>query len=152
MNPNEILSLKMYVTKTISMLEIWFPPRFFDIMTHLLTHLMEELDVCGPAGARWCYPIEWYLGMLKHYVCNKAKPKACIVMGYMYDEVLRFCTKYSSLYERTRRKMWDLDEELADVGEVIQRKATTITLNNQELLLIHEYVLRNSIAIQTLIQ
>lgn len=62
-NPNEILSLKVYVVKTLSMLEIWFPPRFFDIMTNLLIHLMEELDVCGPVEPRWCYPIECYLGM-----------------------------------------------------------------------------------------
>jgi hypothetical protein len=150
-NPNEILSLKVYVAKTLSMLEIWFLLGFFDIMTHLLIHLVEELDVCGPVGARWCYPIEWYLGMLKHYVRNKVEPKVCIAMGYMYDEVLRFCIKYSSLYEHMQRKMWDLDEELANVGEVIQGKATTITLNNQELRLIDEYVLMNSIAIQTLI-
>jgi hypothetical protein len=47
--------------------------------------------------------------------------------------------------------MWDLDEELVDVGEVLQGKATTKTLNNQKLRLIHEYVLMNSIATQALI-
>ncbi len=41
-------------------------------------------------------------------------------MSYMYDEALGFCTKYLSLYEHTRRRMWDLDAKLANVGEVFE--------------------------------
>ncbi len=48
--------------------------------------------------------------------------------------------------------MWDTEEELADLGEVLQGRPRTKTLSNQELHLIHEYVLMNSVAIQTLIQ
>jgi hypothetical protein len=91
-NPNDILSLKVYVVKTLSMLEMWFPLGFFNIMTHLLIHLVENLDVCGLVGARWCYPIERFMVILKHYVCNKAKLKECMAMGYMYDEAFGFCT------------------------------------------------------------
>jgi hypothetical protein len=45
--------------------EIWFPPRFFDMMTHLIIHLVDELKICGPVGAKWCYPMEGYLSFLK---------------------------------------------------------------------------------------
>ncbi len=151
-NPDDIPSLKVYVAETLSMLEMWFLPGFFDIMIHLLIHLVEDLDVCGPVGARWCYPIERFMAILKHYVCNKVKPEGCMVMGYMYDEALGFCTEYFSLYKRTQRRMWDLEEELADVGEVLQGMPRTKTLSNQELHLIHEYVLMNSVATQALIQ
>jgi hypothetical protein len=48
--------------------------------------------------------------------------------------------------------MWDPEEELVDVGEVLQGRPRTKTLSNQELHLIHEYVLMNSVATQTLIR
>jgi len=56
-NPYDIPSLKtlkVYVAKTLSMLEIWFPLGVFNIMIHLLIHLVENLDVCGPIGASQC--------------------------------------------------------------------------------------------------
>jgi len=124
-NPNDIPSLKMYVVETLSMLEMWFPLRFLNIMTHLLIHLVEDLDVCGPVGPRWCYPIERFMVILKHYVCNKTKPEGCMVMGYMYDEALGFCTEYFSIYKHTQKRMWDLKEELANVDGILQGRART---------------------------
>ncbi len=47
-------TLKVFVAKTLSMLEIWFPLGFFNIMIHLLIHLVENLDVCGLVGASQC--------------------------------------------------------------------------------------------------
>jgi hypothetical protein len=131
-NLDDILSLKVYVAETLSMLEMWFPPGFFDIMTHLLIHLVEDLNVCGLVGARWCYPIERFMTILKHYVRNKVKPEGCMAMGYMYDDALGFCTKYFSLYKHTERRMWDPKEELVDVGEVLQGMPRIKTLSNQE--------------------
>jgi hypothetical protein len=40
--------LKNEVVVTLVLLERKFPPSFFDIMTHLLVHLVEELESCGP--------------------------------------------------------------------------------------------------------
>jgi hypothetical protein len=87
-NPNDIPSFKMYVAETLPMLEMWFPLGFFDIMSHLLIHLVENLDVCGPIGARWCYPIKRFMAM-----------------GYMYDEAFGFCIEYFLLYKHTHRRM-----------------------------------------------
>jgi hypothetical protein len=47
--------------------------------------------------------------------------------------------------------MWDPKEKLANVGEVLQGRPRTKTLNNEELHLIHEYVLMNLVATQALI-
>jgi hypothetical protein len=46
-DPHDILSFKVYVVKTLSMLEIYFPPRFFDISTHLFIHLIDDLEIGG---------------------------------------------------------------------------------------------------------
>jgi hypothetical protein len=150
-DPHDIPSLKVYVVEKLYMFEIYFLPGFFDISTHLLTHLIDDLEICGPVGARLCYPIERYLVVLKHYVRNRVKLEGYMAMGYMYDEALGFCTKYLSLYEHTKRRMWDTDEELANVGEVFERKPKPRILNDMELHMVHEYVLMKSMATQDLI-
>ena len=63
------------------MLKKKFPPTFFDVMTHFLVHLVEELDTCGPIHARWMYPMERYLKTLKDYVRNHARPEASMAEG-----------------------------------------------------------------------
>jgi len=85
------------------MLEVWFPPTFLDLMTHLVIHLVDELEICGPIAACWCYPIERYLNVLKKYVRNKANLEGCNTFGYMYDEALGFCMEYFKWYPHTRR-------------------------------------------------
>jgi hypothetical protein len=81
MDQNDIPYLKVYVAKTLSWFEMWFPLGFFDIMTHLFIRLVDGLDICGPVVTRWCYPVERYLGVLKQYVWNKAKLEGCMAMG-----------------------------------------------------------------------
>lgn len=40
-------TLKKDVAITMCMLEMMMPPMFFDVMTHLVLHLVDELDTCG---------------------------------------------------------------------------------------------------------
>ncbi len=40
------------------LLEQEFPLAFFNIMTHFLMHLVEELELCGLVHTHWMYPIE----------------------------------------------------------------------------------------------
>jgi len=40
--------LKKDATLMLVLLEQEFPPSFFDIMTHLLVHFVEQLKICGP--------------------------------------------------------------------------------------------------------
>jgi len=39
-------------------LEMYFPPAFFDIMVHLIVHLVREIKCCGPVYLQWMYPLE----------------------------------------------------------------------------------------------
>jgi hypothetical protein len=52
MDPNTIANLKEDMAMTMVLLKQQFPPFFFDIMTHLLVHLVEELKICGPVHTR----------------------------------------------------------------------------------------------------
>jgi hypothetical protein len=68
LEPTTMGELKKDVVMTLVLLEQEFPPSFFDIMTHLLLHLVEELELCGLVHTCWMYPIERYLKTLKGYV------------------------------------------------------------------------------------
>jgi len=61
------------VVVSLNLLQMHFPLSFFDIMTHLIYHSVNELDFCGLVATRGMYPIERYMKMLKQYVRNMAK-------------------------------------------------------------------------------
>jgi hypothetical protein len=52
----------------LCMLEKEFSQGFFDIMTQLMVHLVEELFLCGPMHCRWMYPMELFMKTLKDYI------------------------------------------------------------------------------------
>jgi len=92
--PMTMEDFKQDMAMTLVLLEQEHPPSFFHIMTHLVVHLVEELELCGLIHIRWMYPIEWYLKTLKQFVKNKARPKGSMAKDYASEEALRFCTKY----------------------------------------------------------
>jgi hypothetical protein len=125
-DPDDMPSLKIYVTETLCLLELWFPPNFIDIMIHLVIHLIKEAEICGPVQVHWCYMVECYLGVLTQYVQDISKPKVCIMEEYTVDESLGFCTEYFALYPHTQRWVWDWEEELKNKGKMTQGKTTLI--------------------------
>jgi hypothetical protein len=86
--------LKQDVVLTLLLLEREFPPSFFDVITHLLVHLMEELELCSLVHTRWMYPIDCYLRTLKWFVRNKAKLEGSMVEDYALEEALGFCIRF----------------------------------------------------------
>ena len=76
----------------MALLEMQYPLSFFEIMTHLVYHLVEELDLCGPVFTRWMYLVERYMKTLKHYVHNMATLEVSMTEGYVEDECLDFIT------------------------------------------------------------
>jgi hypothetical protein len=57
-DPIDLPTLKEDVAITLRMLEWEFSGAFFDVMSHLTLHIVEELNICGPIHTRWMYPIE----------------------------------------------------------------------------------------------
>ena len=51
-NPDDIQSLHRYVSETLCLLEVWSPFAMFDIMFHLIRHLVRELLWFGPVQGR----------------------------------------------------------------------------------------------------
>jgi hypothetical protein len=150
--PSEMADLKTFAAEILCLLELCFPPGFFDIMTHLVVHLVEELDICGPVHALWCYSVERYMGILACYVRDKARPEASMAQGYAADKALGFCTEYFDIYPHTTRWVWDSKEELRDSGEVLLGAPRRVTMTREDIDDIHEYVLTHSIHIAELFQ
>jgi hypothetical protein len=97
-DPASLPSLREDVAVTLSMIELELPGAFFDVMTHLVLHVIEELAICGPVHNRWMDPVEQTLGTLKKYVRNRARPEAPMASGYVLDETLGFVTEYMQMF------------------------------------------------------
>ena len=139
----EIGALRLYVVETICILEVCFPPAFFDIMQHLLVHLVDEVEMCGPVGGRWMYPYERYLGTLKSYVRSRVHPEASMANGYAAEEALGFCTEYRNLQAYTRRHVWETEEDMGMVGSVMEGRGRVFHLSIAEVAKAHKYVIEH---------
>jgi hypothetical protein len=144
MDPSEMTNLFEETAITICMLEKVFPPSFFDVMSHLLIHLVHELDICGPVYTRWMYPIERYLKTLKGYVCQRAQPEGSIAWGYNIDKTLGFCTEYMQRCHTTERRIWNDNEDLTMNDEIVEGKGRQRILTNELRQWIHDFILTNA--------
>ena len=109
---------------TLCDLEMYFPPSFFDIMVHLIVHIVREIKMCGPVFLRSMYPFERFMGILKSYVRNRSRPEGSIVEGYATEEVIEFCLDYMAQVEPIGVPRSRHEGRLEGIG-TIGRKAIT---------------------------
>lgn len=147
-DPNGYKALYEEVALTICLLEKEFPPSFFDVMTHLLIHLVEEVDICGPVYGRWMYPMERYMKVLKGYVRNKAKPEGSMGRGYAIEVSLGLCTSYMQNFKSTSRRVWDDMEEDRDNSEILCGSGRKVVLSGNDRDWCHTHVLMNSLCME----
>ncbi|XP_057453002.1 uncharacterized protein LOC130744857 [Lotus japonicus] len=95
-DPSKLDELENEAAVILCQLEMHFPPSFFDIMEHLIVHLVREIRLCGPVCLRWMYPVERYMKILKGYTMNPYRPEASIVERYIAEEAIEFCSNYLS--------------------------------------------------------
>ena len=87
-------TLQKDVVQCLVSFELVFPPSFFNIMTHLIVHLVEEIQVLGPVFLHNMFPFERFMAVLKKYVHNRARPEGSISKGYGTEEVIEFCVDF----------------------------------------------------------
>jgi hypothetical protein len=69
-------------------LETIFPPSFFDLMPHLLVHIVHKMKYLGHVFLHQMYPFERFMSVLKKYVHNRSRPKGCMVQGGAKEKLL----------------------------------------------------------------
>ena len=140
-DPEILPTLQKEIVITLCELEMYFPPSFFDIMVHLVVHLVKETQLCGPAYMRWMYPAERYMKILKGYVKSRSRPEGCIVERYIVEEAVEFCTEYLSNVQSIglpRAQIFDKMEGKKLIGNKI------VTISRDERDQVHLYVLHNN--------
>jgi hypothetical protein len=88
------MKLQENVVQSIVSLEMIFPPSFFNIMMHLLIHLVKEIGILGLVFLHNMFPFERFFAVLKKYVRNRARPEGSMAKGYVTEEVIEFCVDY----------------------------------------------------------
>ncbi|KAL4567864.1 hypothetical protein LXL04_023460 [Taraxacum kok-saghyz] len=84
-NPEVLESWQSDIILTLCQLEMYFPPSFFDVMVHLVSHIVNEIKCCGPVFERYMYPFERHMSIFKGYVRNRYRPEGSIVEGYVTE-------------------------------------------------------------------
>jgi hypothetical protein len=68
-------SLEKRQYETLCLLEICFPPAFFDISIHFIAHLIKEIKLLGPVFLHQIYAYEIFSGILKSFVKKLSLPR-----------------------------------------------------------------------------
>ena len=77
--------MKEEIATILCELEINLSPAFFDVMVHLLIHIMDDVTQLGPAFLHNMMPFERMDGVIKSYVRNRARPDGSIVQGFLTE-------------------------------------------------------------------
>ena len=75
-------------------LEIYFSPAFFDIMVHLLVHVVDDIIQLGPTFLRNMMPLERLNGVIKGFIRNISHPDGSIGKGFLIYECISFFYNY----------------------------------------------------------
>jgi hypothetical protein len=89
-NPFDLATLQNDVVQCLVIFELVLPPSFFDIMTHLLVHLVKEINILGPVFLHNMFPLERFMGVLKKDVHQRGRLEGSIAKGYGTKEVIEF--------------------------------------------------------------
>jgi hypothetical protein len=76
---NKLGRLQDEIITIINKLEMYFPPAFFDIMVHLLVHIVDDIEDLGLAFLHNMMALERMNGNIKAYIRNRAHPDGSIV-------------------------------------------------------------------------
>src|SRR5664279_5456190 len=90
----QLARLQEEIVVILRELEIYFPPSFFDVMVHLLVHIVDDIIHIGPTFLHNMMAFERMNGVIKGFVCNRARPDGSIVQGFLTKECISFCTNY----------------------------------------------------------
>ncbi|KAK1682916.1 hypothetical protein QYE76_043764 [Lolium multiflorum] len=90
----QLTRLQEEIVVILCELEMYFPPAFFDVMVHLLVHIVEDIIQLGPTFLHSMMPFERMNGVIKGYVRNRARPDGSIAKGFLTEECISFCTSY----------------------------------------------------------
>ena len=70
----QIVRLQEEIVVILCELEMYFLPALFDVMVHLLVHILDDVTNLGQSFQHSMIPFERMNGVIKGYVRNRARP------------------------------------------------------------------------------
>jgi hypothetical protein len=90
----ELKHLHDFMVETQNQLEMCLPLVFFDIVPHLMIHMVHQIEALGPCYLHEIWSYEWFMSVLSRYVQNRAYPEGSMIEGYSTEEVVDCCQEY----------------------------------------------------------
>ena len=90
----ELGNLQDFVIETMAQLEMCFPPSIFDIMPHLIVHMVDQVCALGPCYLHEMWTYEPFMSSLNRYVLNRACPEGSMIEVYCTEKVVECCQDY----------------------------------------------------------
>ena len=88
---DELDSLQEFMAETMAQLEMCFPPSFFDIMPHVMIHMVDQIRALGPLYLHEMWTYKRFMSTLNRYVLNRACLEGSMVEAYHTEEVIECC-------------------------------------------------------------
>jgi len=85
---------KHFMAETMGQIEQCFPPSFFDIMPHLMMHMVDQVRWLGPMYLTEMWLYDRFMSILNRYVHNRAHPEGSMIERYCAEEVIEACQDY----------------------------------------------------------
>lgn len=112
-------------------------------MTHLIVHLAEEVQICGPVRYRWMYPFERKMKTYKRYVVNQTYLEGSISKYYLINEAMLYAMNYmpdgTKKSHKQGRLQW-MDKE-GEVAYPIDKNGKIYILENVQYQQARKWVL-----------
>ena len=77
----ELPGLKAFIVETLYQLEMCFPPSFFNIMPHLMMHMVDQIQELDRIYLHQMWTYEWFMLTLNRYILNCAHPRGLYDQG-----------------------------------------------------------------------
>jgi hypothetical protein len=75
----DLIALKEFIAETLCQLEMCFPPSYFDIMPHLMMHMVDQIKILGLVYLHHMLTYERFMSTLNRYVDNRAYPEGSMI-------------------------------------------------------------------------
>lgn len=144
-DPEDLDDLEHEAEIILCQLEMFFSPSFFDIMNHLVVHIVREIRIYGPVYLRWMYLVERYMKFFKGYTKNHHRPEASIVERHITKENIDFCINYLS--EASSIRILESRHDECYDGRCIQG-LNVKTFGREVILKAYLYILNNLSEVQ----
>ena len=91
---DEVARLRSHIVETMCILEMCFPPSFFDTLEHFMIHIVDQISALGPVYLHHMFPFERFMYVMKRYVRTRSHPEGSMIEGYTTEETIECCSDY----------------------------------------------------------